>query len=557
MKNWVLAALVGIFIIPGAYANVTLKNGNFFIGYVDIIYKGGFEPKIDRVYNSKTNYKGLFGWNWGTEYEAYLRVSADGSVVVHEYGGGAENRFSPLKFSQREIEDAVNKVAKAAQSVGAFSKKSDLIGYKKKLKGNAHFRNQEWEKFVQAKKLAPRKLKPGTQLQSNRFSYQYITKLKSGYVRKSDSGRLEYFDEKGQLVKVADKNKNFVKLSYDRSGKLRKLVDNANRKMFFEINSRGLITKITGVDKLVALFKYNKFDELIYSRDVDGHAYKYKYSDSKLRRHNLIEIMDKDRTTMKMAYRGMKENENIHTVKERDGTLTEYIYGDRKKKNNFSVGVIVKAKSGVVISKARYEYFLKYKPSGEEWTYKLITDLDGNRTETVYNMCCGLPLLIKRNGKETTFAYDRRGHVTLKETSSQVTKLDYNSQCGKVTKVIRYSKRNPKRQRWSKFKYDKSCNLTFARNSSKKGVKLHYDRFGRIASMVDQDRRRLTFEYNEQSKPIKITDPKLGSISVSYKNSGQINKIESSAGRSIASKVSSAFKNLLGIIQPAGVTLTF
>src|SRR4051812_6430939 len=81
-----------------AHANVSLKNGNFFIGYTDIIYPGGFEPKIERVYNSKTPYNGIFGWGWGNEYEVYLTVSADGSVVVHEYGGGAENRFSPIAF---------------------------------------------------------------------------------------------------------------------------------------------------------------------------------------------------------------------------------------------------------------------------------------------------------------------------------------------------------------------------------------------------------------------------------------------------------------------------
>src|SRR3954470_8440205 len=88
---------------PPAGANVSLKNGNFFIGYTDIIYPGGFEPKIDRVYNSKTPFRGNFGWGWGNEYEAFLRVSADGSVVLHEYGGGAENRFSPVAFRVAEL----------------------------------------------------------------------------------------------------------------------------------------------------------------------------------------------------------------------------------------------------------------------------------------------------------------------------------------------------------------------------------------------------------------------------------------------------------------------
>src|SRR3954471_18998173 len=101
-----------------AFPNVSIKNGNFFIGYTDIVYPGGFEPKIERVYNSKTPFKGMFGWGWGNEYEVFLRVSADGSVVVHEYGGGAENRFSPVAFNSTDLNKAVEMIAGVAQKAG-------------------------------------------------------------------------------------------------------------------------------------------------------------------------------------------------------------------------------------------------------------------------------------------------------------------------------------------------------------------------------------------------------------------------------------------------------
>jgi YD repeat-containing protein len=96
-----------------------------------------------------------------------------------------------------------------------------------------------------------------------------------------------------------------------------------------------------------------------------------------------------------------------------------------------------------------------------------------------------------------------------------------------------------------------------AKNSQSKGVKLIYDPAGRIRSLVDQDRRTISFKYNENSKPIEITDPSLGTITVSYTNSGEIKKVDSTAGRKIALQVTSAFQNLLEIIRPAGVTLSF
>src|SRR5436190_17826066 len=101
--TWILAT-AALLAAPAASSNVSLRNGNFFIGYTDIVYPGGFEPKIERVYNSKTPFKGMYGFGWGNEYEVYLTVSADGSVVVHEYGGGAENRFSPVAFRSEELD---------------------------------------------------------------------------------------------------------------------------------------------------------------------------------------------------------------------------------------------------------------------------------------------------------------------------------------------------------------------------------------------------------------------------------------------------------------------
>ena len=75
---------------------------------------------------------------------------------------------------------------------------------------------------------------------------------------------------------------------------------------------------------------------------------------------------------------------------------------------------------------------------------------------------------------------------------------------------------------------------------------------------MDQNKRRIGFKYNENSKPVEITDPALGTITVSYTNSGEIKKVDSTSyGRTIALQVTSAFQNLLDIIRPAGVSLSF
>lgn len=544
--------------VAPAQASVSLKNGNFFISYTDIIYPGGFEPKLERVYNSKTGFRGIFGWGWGTELEVYLTVSADGSVVVHEYGGGAENRFVPDRMNPKEVESAAASIAEAARSAGKFGTAAQIKDYQARLRTDATFRNDEWEKFVQLGKLKPRVLSNGMQLKSNKFSFQVVTKTAEGYVRNFETGKVEQFDNSGRLRKVTDKNGNFVKIEPGKDGKPAKLQDNFNRKMFFTFNAKGLLEKIEGENGKTATYAYNAKSELIQSKDVDDNTYKYSYDTED--RHNLKQIAYADGTTQVIDYYGKDVYENVRSVKSREGTKTQYayVYGSGAKKGQFKVDVKVLDKDGKSISASSYEYENKVKADGEDWTYRMVATIDGERTETTYNECCGLPLIIKQGGQETQFAYNAKGMVTKKTTPTEVTELSYDPKVSKVAKVRRYPKSGKGKTSWSEFSYDTKGNLTFAKNSDGKGVKLVYDGQGRILSMLDQNRRRIDFKYDQNSKPIEITDPSLGSIKVSYTNSGELKNVEpGAAGRKVALQVTSSFQNLLEIIRPAGVSLGF
>ncbi|NDD90907.1 hypothetical protein EBZ37_02315 [bacterium] len=546
------ALIFGMLLLPLAEARVTLKNGNFFRAYTDIGYTLGAEPKIERVYNSKTNYKGIFGPGWGNEYEVRLTVSADGSVVVQEYGGGADNRFTPKIINAAELETSIAKIAELKK----FASRKALDDYKQKLRGDPILRNNEWQALVDAGKMQAKQLPVGTQLMSNKFAYQVVTRLKDGYQRSFDTGKVERFDEKGRLTRVSDKNGNFIDLTYSREGRIEKLVDNLNRKLFFTFNSRGLLEKVQGEDAAEASYKYNSLGQLEESKDAKGTVHKYRYTTDGY--NNLTEVLYDDKTTVKVSYYGNDKFQSVKTLKERDGTLNEYDYVlDPRDPSHLTSSVTVKDSEGKTFSQQKYEYFFKYKSDGEEWTYKLISENDGEKSETIYNECCGLPLQIKRGNDETSFVYDTKGRVVRKTTPSEVTDLSYDPKAGKVAKVVRNSKTDKKLSSWSQFQYDARGNLVFAKNSDKKGVKLFYDNSGRIRTLVDQDRRRLDFKYDQNSRPVEITDPKLGTIKVFYKSSGgEIEKVDSAAGQKVAVQVTTAFQNLLEIIRPAGVSLT-
>ena len=109
----------------------------------------------------------------GSDYETYLTVSADGSVVVHENGSGALTRFTP--------EGAVDPGAAADKIIDAMRKKttvSDKVAanLKKKLMGDAEIRRGYAKKFDVKAKLAA-----GTVLYSNTRGLQQVHKTKNGF----------------------------------------------------------------------------------------------------------------------------------------------------------------------------------------------------------------------------------------------------------------------------------------------------------------------------------------------------------------------------------------
>lgn len=556
-KKIMLLALLSLVNVSSLFSDVSIRNGNFYISYIDIEYSGGFDPKIERVYNSKAIFDGMFGFGWGSEYETKLDVSVDGSVVVSEAGGGAQNRFSPSQFNAKELDAAVEMIAGVARGSGGITSAEQLAAYKNKLKTDATYRNDEWAKFKSVGKLKARQLPAGTKLISNRFSYQTITKVTDGYIRSYDSGKSEKFDEAGHLVKVTDKNNNFIDFKYNASGKMDRIIDNFNRKIFITYNNKGKVEKLEGESKQVAFFKYNGQGELVYSKDTDNNVYEFVYSTDG--HHNLTQVKYQDKTTLDIAYYGKEQNENVKSVKDRDGSITEYGY---KANGNSALSVTVKRKEkntdgSVTTTDSSYDYTFKNKADGEQWTSRIVETINGEKTDTTYNECCGLPISIKKGNSETAFEYDAQGRVLKKATPEEVTELTYDKVVSKVSKVLKYPKNQKNKATWSTFSWDAKGNLQTAKNHLNKAVKLFYDTNGRISTMIDQSKRRIDFKYNENSKPIVITDPALGSINVTYDNAGAVTKVESAKGDKVAVQIFDTFQNLIEIIRPAGVTLSF
>jgi len=520
-------------------AGVNLKNGNFYINYFDVVVPGGGKNlEISRTYNSKSTTKGWFGFGWGSDFETKLEVAADRSVIIHENGSGAETRFVP--------KDPIDAAQAANNIIAAMRVKNKVSDEVAKNLSEKLIKDSDLRQAYAKKYNVRANIKEGVELFSSSRGLQKVLKLSNGFKRRFNDGKYELFDENGNLTSIHDRHGYKIFLNYD-DGKLISLKDSLGKQLFFELYSDGKIKKITTTGGKHSSYKYDD-EDLVESTDIAGNKYKFSYDGN----HNMKSVNYSDGAKMEIVY--TKKTQFVSQISNRSGDVTKYKYESNSKNPNFHYWTLVTKKSGGREVTNRYEYEIKARPDGSQFTYRTLTDINGFKTETVYSECCQNPTKIDRNGAVTTFSYDEDGLLTRKTNSSgKFLKLEYDKNIKKINKVTN-------NRGWTKFEYDKKGNLSKARNSKGKSILLIYDLKGRISKMIDYQKKKtkkraLTFKYNAAGKPVEIAMSNIGRIKVSYDSYGEIKEVKSSAGSKMAVQVTNAFKNLLSIVKPAGVNL--
>ena len=542
--TWKVKVFWGVFFFSLAAslsAGVNLKNGNFYITYADIRLPGkGHDLKLTRTYNSKSVTKGWFGVGWGSPFETRLEINSDGSVTVVENGSGAKTRFSSQNGDAARAEQAVNEIIQAMRKKGTFSA-DYLKSFAAKLRKNAHLRDQ------QAKKFGIKSNEPAEGvLYSNVRGRQKLHRTSNGYKRVHDDGKTDHFDKSGRLMKVVGKN-YFFDLNY-KKGRLHSIKDSEGKQIFFSWNGSGLVSSVWSGKKKANYI----YDEKKLKRSVDaaGNAYDYAYDSN----YNMKRIGYKDGSEMKIGYES--KTQFVNKIVGRDGLESEYKYGSNPKNPDYHYWTTVSkraigGKSKPVVN--RYEYEIKIREDGSEYIHKVITDVNGLRTETTYSKCCSLPLVIKKGKEVTRFKYNKKGLMTEKISSKgSFVRISYDKRCEKITQV-----KNNKGE--TNFRYDNRCRLSVAKNSKGESFLLTYELKGKITQVVYRDKSGkkevLNFKYNSLGRPEEIAMKGVGKMNVLYDNVGKVKNVRSAKGSKVANKVTRTFLSLLAVVRPAGVNL--
>lgn len=97
---------------------VNARNGNFALTYA-AFDKGSGVP-YRRTYNSLATNKGVFGLRWGSTFDTYLVVLADGRVAVRENGNGALAVYGRAVEGESAADLERKVVAAEAHRVGSW-----------------------------------------------------------------------------------------------------------------------------------------------------------------------------------------------------------------------------------------------------------------------------------------------------------------------------------------------------------------------------------------------------------------------------------------------------
>lgn len=551
MKNKFVLALLLMLSFSQAHAIVDMNSASYSNAWIDLEVPGtGYDLKVIRAYKSRTLFNGMFGFGWCSPFETKLETTSEGNIKISECGDGQEVVFSPREIQRKDIE---NTISNLITKMRADPKNKNLSSdYFKKLQLDLVEDDLRRNEMASTYGISV-PVKEGTKFMANGREVESVVFNKTHYTRNLPDGSTQRFDLQGRLTHSYDKNSNFLKFEYDKD-LLVQIEDNNSRRLIFRYYPNKKVRQITGPNSIVSEYKYNSQEDLIWNKNAwaktDKDVYTYEYNEF----HNLTRATWPDKTSIAIKYDNIKDW--VLSFTDRDKCIEAYKYEFSKNNPKYHYwSTVTKTCDKKIVVKNRYEFWHKQLPSGEVVLNRVLTSVNGSTTDINYHPIFGKATSIKKNNDIINFEYYADGLIKTKETAN--VKLEYTHEPvikkvssvknsvsddkGKVISVVTTS-----------FKYDQKGNLTYAENSDGQKITMTYDIKGRIATITDQAKKIVRIEYEERyGKPSIVSRPGLGTIKVSYKSNGDIAKVDSSDGPTVAAQVASTFSNLLDIISPA------
>lgn len=541
-----------------SHAVVDLKDANYANSWVDLEIPGaGYKMTVTRTYNSRSLFNGMFGFGWCSEFETNFILTSEGNIRLKECGGGQEILYSPREVSKKEIDKTISQIITGMKTEGKVAQDATFF---KRLADELSADDEK--RALYAKKYGVKVvINDGTKYMADGKQVEFFVKKQNIYERTLFDGTMERYEVvndalygvKGRMILKYDKNKNYLKMTYE-NDILASIVDNSQKRMAFKYYPNKKVKEIAGPFGVKADYKFHtNQDDLATVVNQWRNTFTYEYDGL----HNLTKATWPDKTFISLKYD--QKRDWVIGYQDRDKCTEAYNYEFDEAAPRMHYWSKVKKVCGKdVVAENRYEFWFGERDAST-YLKRVLSSVSGDTTDITYHDTFGKPISILKNNELTNFDYYNDGLPKSKYTKFMRMNFDYDQKTKKVASVktdFFDDKGKKTTTRNTAFKYDDRGNLVFAKNTDGQTVTMSYDPQGRIASITDQAKKIVKIEYEERlGKPAVVTRPGLGTIRVSYKSNGEISKVDSKEGASVAMQVASTFNNLLDIIAPATAEL--
>ncbi len=550
MKKSILFVL-GILVLNATYvyALIDMKDANYVETWVDVDMGGpGYILKVERTYNSRSIYDGIFGFGWCSDFETRLEITADSKIKVIECGGGLEIIYAAQNTKTESTQDLVKRIVTKVRQDKKDSGLKDqyFLNLEKELITNEFLRDALSSELGFKGKIT----KGVTYFASGRGSERLLVSDAS-YKRILADGTYQNFDLKGRLVALYDNSKNFIKINYV-NDRMVSVVDNQSRRLDFTYNTtNSKVAKVVSIPSKQSVTYTYKAHDLVSVINNKGLAYQYKYDDL----HNMTEASYPDKTTKKFVYN--QDKDWVVSFTDQQKCAETYIYKDSEDDpRNHYWSEVKKVCDGKITNESKYEFWHKEKEDKSgKYLARVKTTINGLVTDVKYHPNFGRPIF-KQDGQEMAYYdYYADGLLKVRKTDEERFKYFYKNACNKVSKIVQETilKRKVASTLTTNYLYyTPACNLKVAANTKGESALLSYDKEGRIYMVTDQTKKIIKISYDKMTgKPNILTRPGLGAIAVKYNEQGEVAAVKSQQGAAVATQVANVFNNILRVIGPA------
>ena len=534
-----------------AGALVDTKSGNYKKTFVDFDLTGAVFPlTMERTYNSRSLYRGLFGMGWCSNIETKVRVLPDHSIQLTECGGGQEILFL-TKNAKQDISVQIKQIIQAVKKQNKKLSSSYYAQLKKKLNKSHILRNE----FLKAYKVTGQ-VQPGAVYFAEGRSNDSLVFNKKGFFKRSlSNGIQQFFNSKtGRLIQISDKSGNYIKIVW-KQDQPQYIVDNKGRRLVFGYKN-GQVASIKGLGKVLASYVI-KGENL---RRVVSQSGEYKHSYDDL--HNLTQTVYPGSTKKSPAIEKLTYNKKkdwVTSFENQRKCIERYKYATNPKNPNHYWTDVEKKCGKMVTNVSRYEFWNKKGSDGGMYLHRARQKVNGDVRDVTYHPLFRRVSNLTQHGIRTAYQYHDQGIFKgmLKEKMNRNQKTSfpkYHRKCLKPLSVgiQKFANKKLLNKETVQIQYNPStCLMSRVSRSDGRWVSLSHDEKGRIDQMKDQSGKIIGVSYNDRvNKPHRITQKGVGSIEIEYDSKGQSKGWKASNDPVIMSQVMSMFNGLMEIITP-------